>query len=71
MKDIKLHTALRFLLAILFVNKCYARYAETTTYDGVTTNYNRYLENNGSTGIYYQNPITGIDTYTMTLWVKL
>ena len=68
MKDIKQITT--FFLTLLFTHCC-ARYGETTTYDGVTTNYNRYLEVNGSTGIYYQNPVSGIDTYTMTLWVKL
>lgn len=45
--------------------------ADKTLYDGVTYNYNKYLEMNGAAGFKVQNPISGLDTYTMSVWFRL
>lgn len=40
-------------------------------YDGVTYNYNTYINFTGDTGIKIEDNYNGIQTYTMSLWIKM
>ena len=57
------------LLLLIIITNCQGRIGTNTTFDGVTYNYNTYLNFSGNVGLQVTSSLQNLTNFTMSVWV--